>query len=415
MTQRSADQGYPGLSGIHDPAVATVCRLLFDRVNSLQGRAGDTPIFRQGGRFDRQRLQEVGDPTAPQDVVTKAYGDAHYGPEAIRLALQAGGSHPIILSGLPGDEGPGASLFGTHADRLALMLGDESLPDGTIFYETDRAAIYQAQGDIWELLMCRPLRTPDTKPSDLTSNDDGFTWFDSVAGFEWRWSGGAWNYYRGSLVDTFANRPDPALADRGFLFIGSDRGEHVWRKGSSAWELLFGVGGPMFGTLSPDTKPTLTADDAGFIFASTDFDRLFRWDGAGWADASGQPMRGQIAYFSDTLLPGTGWALCDGSSVTRSTSSAGTTSFTTPNLTNRFVRAVSGATGGTGGVDSQTATVDPPVTTSGANSANQEVQSGTGTVVAGHPHNHQVDIASFSSSAFDNRPAYIEERAYVRL
>lgn len=88
--------------------------------------------------------------------------------------------------------------------------------------------------------------------------------------------------------------------------------------------------GPTQGTLSPDTKPVLGGGDVGVLFYSTDFNRLYRWSGSSWADDPTAPPRFQIAYFFSTPEPSTGWAQCDGRSVTRSTSSAGTSYFTTP-------------------------------------------------------------------------------------
>lgn len=326
---------------------------------------------------------------------------------------------------------PGA-LYGLHADRLTTSPGEHA--EGILFWETDRAALYQVQlvsgTKEWVLLMCRPLRTSAARPGDLGTNDTGFTWFQSTGGYEERWSGTNWNFYRGSLVDTFANIPDPALADRGFLFIASDFGEHVWRKGATQWELLEGVGGPMRGTLSPDQKPaagtleTANITSVGFRFFSTDFDREYRFDGVAYADSPGQPMRGQIVYFTSGILPGTGWALCDNTAgVARSTSTGGTTTFTTPDITtnNRFIRAVSGATGGQAGSVTHTHKVNPPSTTSGNNSATQEVQSGTGVIVAANPHTHDTDIAEFSSGnqdfvdPLDGLPPFINLRPYIRL
>ena len=91
------------------------------------------------------------------------------------------------------------------------------------------------------------------------------------------------------------------------------------------------------GTLSPDTKPTLGAGDAGAIFWANDFDRAYNWTGSVWEDEPGQPERGTIAVSAAVSLAGAlaaspGWALCDGSTVTGSTSTGGTTSVTTPNM-----------------------------------------------------------------------------------
>lgn len=207
----------------------------------------------------------------------------------------------------------------------------------------------------------------------------------------------------GIRIGTFAQRGTAQV--RGSLFAASDRNYVVWGSDGSSWRYLAGV---QSGTLDPDMKPTLTTADAGYLFASTDFDRVYRWSGSAWADAPGQPTRGMIVYFEDDLLPGAWWALCDGSTVDRSTTTGGTNSLTLPDLTtdNRFLRSVAGATAGTGGA----ATVNPPSTDSGSNSATQEVQSGTGVTVAAEPHIHAVDLAALATV-----PPYFDARPYMRL
>lgn len=262
-----------------------------------------------------------------------------------------GTGEPDTLSAPQGT--PPTVLYGLHAERLALSVG--TLTEGTLFYETDRAALYQLQDDgagalDWYLAMCRPLRTSEAKPSDLGNNDAGFTWFDQVEGIYWRWSGGVWNYYIGSYRAAFASMPSAAEADRGFLFIASDRGDHVWRKGASAFQLLEGVGGPTRGTLANITTG-LTANDAGYLYYATDYDRTYRWTGTAWEDAPGQPPREMVVYRNSASAP-TGWALCDGAAANISTSTGGTAAYTTPNLTgaNKFIRSATGA-GGVGGAD----------------------------------------------------------------
>ena len=352
-----------------------------------------------------RRLINAGQAIDPFDYVTDA--DLQTALDAFAKTITP--AVPLVTSS--------TVLYGTHAQRLAR--GPGTVATGTLFYETDRAAIYQTQDSagtiIWALVMCRPLRTDATKPADLVVADAGFAWFDQVAGVTYRWSGTAWNYYLGSLVDVFANRPAAALADRGFLFIASDRGYHVWRKGSTDWVLLEGVGGPTLGTLANITTG-LTTDDAGYAYEATDFNRAYRWSGTAWADAPGAPARYEIGSFAAAPEPAAGWALCNGASVTRSTATGGSTAFTTPDLiTNKPVIRGHSIAGGTGGAATHTHAVDPPDTTSGANSTGQVVQSGTGATVAADAHTHQVDVASFTSGAGTSYPFYYEALPYVRI
>lgn len=210
-----------------------------------------------------------------------------------------------------------------------------------------------------------------------------------------------------------------AAAHRWELFLASDRNYVGWVSTGTAWKYCSGV---QAGTLSPDQKPTLTTDDAGYLFASTDFARVFRWSGSVWADAPGDPPRYMIAFFQ--VAPSTGWALCDGSSVTVSTSGGGTVgSVTIPNLTTgkRFLRSHTsvGATGGS--ATTHTHSVDVASTTSGAPSATSTVQSGAGATVASDTHTHTVDPGAVTSagpsgsSGDDALPPYYEALPYMRL
>lgn len=346
---------------------------------------------------------------------------------------------------------------GTHAQRLALSPASVTLQ--TLFYETDRFAFYQARLSsgvpAWVLNAGSLDPKGDnlaSRPADLGANDASYWFFAKDQGYEQRWTGSSWHYTRGLFIGTFANRPTFGDADTNFLFSASDRGYQTWYAGTSAWVLLEGVGGPTRGVIGSITG-SLTADDAGYLYYATDFDRVYRWTGSAYEDAPGEPRRGEITYWQDDLLPGTGYALCDGGSYTRSTSTGGTTSWSTPNLTgsNRFIRSVSGTTGGGGGnATTHTHAIDPPNTTSAGPSTattsgpstndtsgpgtTTEVQSGTGVTVASavhihtmgnHTHDrsetHDVNIASFTSGApsgtggDDALPKYLNLRPYARL
>lgn len=226
-------------------------------------------------------------------------------------------------------------------------------------------------------------------------------------------------------IAPFAQRGS-AVSARGTLFAATDRNYVTWASNGNVWIYVAGI---QSGTLSPDQKPTLTTNDTGYLFRSTDFERLYRWSGSAWADAPGQEKRFQVAWFPASIhadaVPGTGWQLCDGTAgVTRSTPTGGTTTFTAPDLTtdNRFIRAVSGATGGTGGsATTHTHDVDVASTTSGAPSATVAVQAGAGTTVATDTHTHAVDPAAVTSagpsgaSGIDALPPFMNMRPYVRL
>lgn len=247
----------------------------------------------------------------------------------------------------PDDEAPSVDtlLYGTHAQRTARAPG--SLKRGTLWWETDRTALYQVQVSstnvvAWVLLKTRPMRdTLANRPSDLVTNDAGFLFVATDEGVTYRWSGSAWVYHAGTYGAAFSARPAAGSADEGMIFLATDRGYQAWRKTATVWKLMPGWGGPMRGTLDPDQKPgSLGTDDAEFLFYSTDFDRTYRWTGSAWADAPGEPPRRMIAFFE--TAPSTGWRLCDGTaSVTITTATGGTTTLTVPDLTTntRFVRS----------------------------------------------------------------------------
>ena len=195
---------------------------------------------------------------------------------------------------------------------------------------------------------------------------------------------------------------------------------YFWDTTQTAWVVIGGVGEPQRGTISPNQKPTLGVGDVGWLFTATDFDRTYRWSGTAWADAPGQPARGQILFFESALAPGTGWQLCDGTATTRSTPTGTTTAYTVPNITgsSRFIRGVAGGTGGTGGTSTHVHTVNPPNTTSGAPSALETVDNdaAVSTVDVGSDvHTHDTDIAQFNSGSSSTLPLYYDLRPYVRL
>jgi hypothetical protein len=104
-----------------------------------------------------------------------------------------------------------------------------------------------------------------------------------------------------AIQGTHANRPDPASVPDGALYAESDRSVLYYADGGK-WHY---VAGNMWGTISPDQRPTdLGPDDAGFDYRSTDKPaREFLFNGGQWIEItpslygthSGRPLVTQVA------------------------------------------------------------------------------------------------------------------------
>jgi hypothetical protein len=87
-----------------------------------------------------------------------------------------------------------------------------------------------------------------------------------------------------------ANRPDPAVMPDGALYVEWDRPFVVYQVQGGVWHYIAGT---MFGTLSPDQRPTdLGANDAGFDFRGTDQQREFIWSQTAWVEVT--PVTGAL-------------------------------------------------------------------------------------------------------------------------
>lgn len=191
------------------------------------------------------------------------------------------------------------------------------------------------------------------------------------------------------------------------------------------------------GTISPDQKPTCDADAEGFLFNATDFDRIYRCDGSAWEDLPGQTPRGAVMFFShSSQTPGTGWQVLDGSSVTISTPTGGTTSITVADYsTAAYIKGKSatntlGPTAASGSSGSHSHTVDSHSHSDGTYATNDGdnefiiADTGIEANVSRTIHDHDVTGSSGSASPGTNSqsvgPGTLELRrsellAYMRL
>jgi hypothetical protein len=181
--------------------------------------------------------------------------------------------------------------------------------------------------------------------------------------------GPVWTYHSGVMRNTLANKPaDLGTHDEGFLFFAENPGT-----------------------------------------PASDYRRLFRWTGSAWTYADGQKEAKEIIWYPGSVP--SGYALCDGSSVTVTLANATTASFTTPNLVGRYAKGASsytganvaavapGLTGETADESSHTHSVTINNDFTGVNGSNSTVQSGTGATVAASGHVHATNGQTVTSAA----------------
>jgi hypothetical protein len=140
-----------------------------------------------------------------------------------------------------------------------------------------------------DILVTPPIRTP------LTSSDgDGTTGGASDSGSVTRTTRDWWLYWNrlgaqansnAKLVTqgTHADRPTATDSPDGALYVESDRGV-IYQNQNGVWRY---VAGTMWGTVTPDQRPTdLGVNDGGFDFRGTDDAREFIWSQTQWIEVT---------------------------------------------------------------------------------------------------------------------------------
>ena len=179
---------------------------------------------------------------------------------------------------------------------------DAGMLDGAIYVVNSGGAggtevIYQLQAGEWHYIAGTMWGTlsPDQRPVGLGANDAGFQFrtIDSdprYGGREFIWSGSIWVEVTPVRYGTHADRLAlvPSNLWQGQLYVETDRSvlyQLQTNSGVSAWHYIAGT---MWGTFSPDQRPTdLGANDAGFTFRTTDAPpRSFVWSGTVWVETT---------------------------------------------------------------------------------------------------------------------------------
>jgi hypothetical protein len=173
-----------------------------------------------------------------------------------------------------------------------------------------------------------------------------------VSLFQWVLNIGTRTYLEGTHAERVSPtdpKYDPANFRPGTWFYETDRKilYQVRIVGSDpVWVYVAGTMRDILSNIPTDLGPNVTHPtvDTGFLFNATDYLHTWRWTGTTWEYAPGDRASGEIAWF--TADPGTGWKLCNGTATTRTTATAGTAAFTTPNLIGCYAKGGSVYTGG---------------------------------------------------------------------
>jgi hypothetical protein len=264
---------YPNLSssGLPERAVSTI-RAIYDLIAKVQGRV--------------ESVEQAG-------YVTRGEAAAQFGAPTQKATLQAGGSTPLDVTGLTGvlaqpqvSYAPSVTSLPSYADPLS--------QNGTLV--SLNGVIYRFDGE-----------------SDP----------------------GTWVVLGAAAVlteDTHANRSVFSAADYpiGMIFYETDRKAlyHIQSVGGShAWVYLAGM---MSNTLA-NIPTDLGSNDVGFLLDVSDYAHILRWDGAAWGWGPGETGSGYVQSFAVDPT-GSGWQLCNGTTVAYLKADGTTATYATPDL-----------------------------------------------------------------------------------
>jgi hypothetical protein len=205
-----------------------------------------------------------------------------------------------------------------------------------------------------------------------------------------------------SIENTHALRVASHAAGKfndGSFYYETDRAA-LYLDVAGVWTYVAGVMQCTQATLPTD----LGASDKGFLAHVTDYGHLLQWSGTAWGWAPGDAGSGLIHGFLSAPT-GSGWHLCDGSTVKMLNADGTLSQVTLPNLANAAYLKLATATAvGPNAASGQTAAVSagtpsgtnsaPAFTgaadTTSTESADATVQSGSGATVAAAGHTHTV-------------------------
>ncbi|MBZ5578258.1 MAG: hypothetical protein LAP40_16975 [Acidobacteriia bacterium] len=304
----------------------------------------------------------------------------------------------------------GGLLQASHKERIGQsQYAAENQTAGTQFWESDRASVYLVRtvknAKVWQFEAGLYADAFANRPSDLSLYDSGFLFEATDRGVLYRWDGGAWRYLAGTIYDTHAHRSGYAAADYPrATYVESDTGL-TYVSTSALWVYTAGMYTLVEASLAAYAA-TLGLTDIGTLVFVSDYLHVLKWGGLAWQWGPGET--GSHPIVGHPFDPGSGWQLCDGTTVAYLNANGTTTNFTTPNLSGQYLKfnnagyTGTAASGGTTAdttatnnaastgvtVDGNTTGITLPANTGNDSGGGTAVQSGAGTTVATHTHTH---------------------------
>lgn len=241
---------YSSLAMISDPHVQSALRLLADSVSVMSS---------QIEALSKRPVPE------PPNI------------NNIKLALQAGGSTPLVLTGLPG--AAVQTLVGTHATRLVTTASAYAL--GTGFVESDRNYLYVVETvsgvNTWVLVAGVYVAALASRPSDLGVNDHGAMFFSTDGFTQYTWDSNAslWKTTGGALEQpeadsTTAYRVRNAAATNAYLTVDTTNGRVGIGTNNTPATVLDVLGTVKLKAASNATTTDQVQDSAGNVIVDVD-------------------------------------------------------------------------------------------------------------------------------------------------
>jgi len=227
----------------------------------------------------------------------------------------------LLLQGMEQTIATPTYFEGTHADRKDPDSDAANFRLGAYFYETDRKVLYQSRlvpltdpahptdppipTPCWVYVAGTMSGTLASRPTDLGKpffgtlvppvpayhhDDTGFRFHATDTNQDYLWSGTAWidvTDYAYAVYGTHAARLAHSLSTLadGTLWCEIDRNNVLYQLQGGIW---WYVSGTMYGTFTPDQRPTdLGVHEGGFEFRTTDFPaRHFIWSQTAWVEVT---------------------------------------------------------------------------------------------------------------------------------